>query len=287
LSNNIINLFDDKVYALQNLIKLDGRLSAYPNSFKGYFSSNCYLLKEDDSAFLFDTGFVYHQESILDQLSSLISTELPLHIIPLRINEFMSVGNAKAISQKFNVVNYYSPHPLAADWFDLTGKEQDLSLKDIPTIILRGDNKYEVGDSNNRYIHTMNAPIRLINTAWIYDPCSKILFSSDMFSHGIWNNNVGPWILADRHEDTNDSFVRSYLLNTRYWWLEGAKTSRLRDGVKEVFETFDIKTIAPGYGIIYHGYDMVKNQFQVLDNVLRDLDNSKVKPAYVPRGLER
>ncbi|MFQ3360865.1 MAG: hypothetical protein ACKVLI_01590 [Alphaproteobacteria bacterium] len=287
MSNNIINLFDDKVYALQNTIKLDGRLSAYPNSSKGYSPSNCYLLKEDDGAFLFDTGFVCHQESILNQLSSLISTELPLHIIPLRINEFMSVGNTKAISQKFNVVNYYSPHPEAADWFDFTGSEQDLSLKNIPTIILRGDNKYEVGNSNKRYIHTMNAPIRLINTAWIYDPCSKILFSSDMFSHGIWNADRGSWILSDNHEDTNESFVRSYLLNTRYWWLEGAKTSMLRDGVKKVFETFDIKTIAPGYGIIYHGYDMVKNQFQVLDNVLRDLDNSKIKPVYVPRGLER
>ena len=140
-----------------------------------------------------------------------------------------------------------------------------------------------------RTVDVMNAPIRLINTIWIYDETTKTLFSSDMFSH-LWSDREdGPWLLGGNEEDdaTDFPFVRSFLLNTRYWWIEGANLASIRKAVAEVYDRFDIETIAPGYGRIMSGRRHVDKQFEVLDDVLDQLDRTNVAPAYVPRGLER
>ena len=61
----------------------------------------------------------------------------------------------------------------------------------------------------------------------------------------------------------------------------------IRAAVAQVYDRFDIENIAPGYGKILMGRRHVDRQFAVLDEVLDQLDRSKVAPAYVPRGLVR
>lgn len=287
MEDHIIELSPNKAFSLQNIVKLDGRLSAYPPDEDGYVPLNCYLVKEEKGAFLFDTGYVFHQDNILTQLNSILDKNTPLSIIPLRINEFMSVGNAKAISHNFNVISYYSPHPEASDWFDFTDKERDLSLKEIPTNLLRGTVTCEVGEGSGRNIQVISAPLRLINTSWIYDEQTKILFSSDMFNYGIARSDQEEWIIKQNDPNITKGVVRSFLLNTRYWWLEGAKTRLLRDNIRKVYDTYDIDMIAPGYGKIFQGKDLVKQQFELLDDILNDLDVSNTEAKYVPRNYMR
>jgi len=45
--------------------------------------------------------------------------------------------------------------------------------------------------------------------------------------------------------------------------------------------------ICPGYGAILMGREAVKEQFDVLDAVLSDLDRGKVDARYIPRDLLR
>lgn len=278
-----------RVYALQNTFELNGRISAYPQSARGHSVANCYLLKEGGRAMLLDTGYAVHEREILDQIGALIEPDTPLSLFPLRINEFMSVSNAMAIAKRFNVVECFSNVPDIEDWIEfetLRGEERNPILK--TTIIGRGDQS-RVSLGAGRTIDVLNAPIRLISTRWIYDEASKTLFSSDMFSH-IWSEREdGPWMLGDNEEDgvTDLPFVRSFLLNTRYWWIEGANMAPIRRAVADVYDRFDIETIAPGYGTILRGRQHVDRQFAVLDEVLDQLDRTKVAPAYVPRGLER
>ena len=163
--------------------------------------------------------------------------------------------------------------------------QHDLIIE-VFSIILGNELKINIGENPERLIHGLVAPIRLISTMWIFDHGTKTLFSSDMFSHISQKNLDGPWI-SDKDELTTTSFVRSFLLNTRYWWLEGVDTGPLREGITEVFNKFDIHTIAPGYGTILTGKEQVEKQFNILDEVLRDLDSSVVKASYVPRNLER
>ena len=279
----------DRVYALQNTFELNGRISAYPASARGYSVANCYLLKEGDRAMLLDTGYAVHEQDILDQLGALIEFDTELSLFPLRINEFMSVSNAIAIAKRFNVVECFSNVPDIEDWIEfetLLGQERNPLL--TTTIIGRGDHSRQ-SMGTGRILDILNAPIRLISTRWIYDKASKTLFSSDMFSH-IWSDREdGPWLLGDNELDdvTDFPFVRSFLLNTRYWWIEGANMTPIRKAVSRVYDRFDIDIIAPGYGSILCGRGHVDRQFEVLDDVLDQLDRTKIAPAYVPRGLER
>jgi hypothetical protein len=82
-----------KLYALQNTMRLDGRVSSYPATANGYSVTNCYLLKQPDAAWLIDTGFGGDEASLRAQIESLIPRTLPLSLLPLRLNEFMSIQN--------------------------------------------------------------------------------------------------------------------------------------------------------------------------------------------------
>ena len=284
--SGIVELAEGKVYALHNTFALDGRISAYPISARGHSVSNCYLLKEDEGALLLDTGYAAHEAEILMQLESILDPATPLAMLPLRINEFMSVGNAMAIAKRFNVVECLAPVPEINEWLEFEALEPGGGNNGNPilsTTILKPLHPIEIGD---RYIEVMNAPIRLISTRWIYDAATRTLFTSDMFSHLWAEREEGPWLL-DEDGVTTTSFVRSFLLNTRYWWLEGARTDPIRKGIADVFERYEIETIAPGYGAILRGRHLVERQFAVLDEVLAGLDQSAVKPGYVALGLER
>lgn len=286
--SGITEVVEGKVYALHNSLPLDGRLSAYPEKARGFSSSNCFLLKEPEGAYLLDTGYHAHEASIIGQLDSLIDRELPLAIFPLRINEYMSVGNALAISRVFNVTECFSPAMDVLLWLDFEAMDQaERHMPQLKTRMLRGEVPLDLGGKGRRPMVGFTAPIRLINTTWIYDQMTRTLFSSDMFTH-VWSNRAeGPWLIEGDDGVSTTAFVRSFLLNTRYWWLEGATTEPLRQGVRKVFESYDIETIAPGYGAILKGRDAVRHQFDVLDEVLGGLDRGRVKGRYVSRDLER
>ena len=144
-----------------------------------------------------------------------------------------------------------------------------------------------MGRSGKRVLDVFEAPIRLISTRWIYDRATKTLFTSDMFTH-IWRDTPeGPWVVDEDNDISSFDHVRSFLLNTRYWWLEGVETGPLREAVAKVVDTYDIETLAPGYGAIIRGRDLVEKQFKIFDEVLGSLDRSVQPSRYVDRDEER
>ena len=170
-------------------------------------------------------------------------------MFPLRLNEFMSINNVESFAGHFNVETCYTSNPDAALWFDFgamrTAAIFSTSMK--VTAVTRADT-IELG-KGGRAIDVMQAPIRLIATRWLYDRATRTLFSSDMFTHVWRDTEAGPWIVTDTDNDpTSPRDVRSFMLNTRYWWLEGAPTDSIRRGIGNVFDKFDIECIAPGYG---------------------------------------
>jgi flavorubredoxin len=133
----------------------------------------------------------------------------------------------------------------------------------------------------------MQAPIRLIATRWLYDRATRTLFSSDLFTH-VWRGRAdGPWIVTDENDATTAAELRSFMLNTRYWWLEGAPTGSIRRGIEDVFDKFDVETIAPGYGCILRGRKVVARHVRMLDEILKGLDRSVAVSRYVSRDEER
>jgi flavorubredoxin len=287
-TGGVASLSDDQLYALQNPFALDGRVSSYPASARGFSVVNSYLLTQPDAAMLIDTGFGKDEPVIRAQIESLIAPGLPLSMFPLRLNEFMSINNVESFADHFNVATCYTSNPDAALWFDFGAKENGRSILDSMkvTAVTRADT-IELG-KGGRAIDVMQAPIRLIATRWLYDRSTKTLFASDMFTHVWRDTEQGPWIVDEADNDpTSLRDVRSFMFNTRYWWLEGAPTDSIRRGIDAVFEKFDIECIAPGYGCILRGRNVVARHYKMLDEFLKACDKSVAVSRYVTRDEER
>src|SRR5215467_15928642 len=192
------------------------------------------------------------------KIEALIAPGLPLSLFPLRLNEFMSINNVESFAGHFNVETCYTSNVDAALWFDFGAKAEgrDTLQSMKVTAVTRADT-IRLGKSE-RAIDVMQAPIRLIATRWLYDRATRTLFSSDMFTH-VWRERAdGPWIVTEADDATTPKELRSFLLNTRYWWLEGAPTDSIRRGIGDVFDKYDIETLAPGYGCILRGRKVVE-----------------------------
>src|SRR5271168_1597845 len=287
-NGGIASLADDRLYALQNEFALDGRVSSYPASARGFSVANSYLLTQLDGAMLIDTGFGKDEPVIRAQIEELIAPGQPLSMFPLRLNEFMSINNVESFAGHFNVETCYTSNIDAALWFDFGAKAEgrDILKSMKVTAVTRADT-IELGKSG-RAIDVMQAPIRLIATRWLYDRATKTLFTSDMFTH-VWRDTAaGPWIVQETDNDsTSLRDVRSFMLNTRYWWLEGAPTDTIRRGIGNVFDKYDIETIAPGSGCILRGRNVVARHYQMLDEFLKACDKSVAVSRYVTRDEER
>jgi flavorubredoxin len=250
--------------------------------------ANSYLLKEPGAAMLIDTGFGKDEPVIRAQIETLIAPGSPLSMFPLRLNEFMSINNVESFAGHFNIDQCYTSNPDAALWFDFGAREDGRSILDAMkvTAVTRVDT-IELG-GKGRAIDVMQAPLRLIATRWLYDRATKTLFSSDMFTHVWRETGTGPWIVTEADNDpTSLRDVRSFMLNTRYWWLEGAPTDAIRRGIGNVFDTYDIECIAPGYGCILSGRNVVARHYRMLDDFLKACDKSVAVSRYVTRDEER
>ena len=287
-TGGIAALADDRLYALQNPFPLDGRVSSYPASARGFSVVNSYMLTQPDAAMLIDTGFGKDEPAIRAQIESLIAPGLPLSMFPLRLNEFMSINNVESFAGHFNVETCYTSNIDAALWFDFGAKAEgrDILKSMKVTAVTRADT-IELGKAG-RAIDVMQAPIRLIATRWLYDRATRTLFSSDMFTH-LWRDTAtGPWLVTDADNDpTALRDIRSFMLNTRYWWLEGAPTDTIRRGIGNVFDKYDIECIAPGYGCILRGRNVVERHYKMLDEFLKACDKSVAVSRYVTRDEER
>jgi flavorubredoxin len=270
-------------------MRLDGRISSYPASARGYSVTNCYLLKQPDAAWLIDTGFGGDEASLRAQIEALIPRTLPLSLLPLRLNEFMSIQNIDPFTLYFNVKECFTGNPDAAFWFDFgAGSDSGQNTLDRLNITtISREETIPIG-AQGRPVVVYQAPIRLIATRWIYDAATKTLFTSDMWTHTWRETPDGPWIIQDGDDDPTDfDHVRSFLLNTRYWWLEGVDTATLRKGIDKILSKHDIETIAPGYGCILRGKKTVAKHMQLVDDVLKSLDKSVAVSRYVGRDEER
>ncbi len=284
----VATLAAGKAYALQHPYALDGRVSFYPASARGFSVANSYLLTEPDAAMLVDTGFGKDEAAIRGEIEALIAPGSPLSLFPLRLNEFMSINNVESFAGHFNVETCYTSNIDAALWFDFGAKAEGRDiLKSMKVTAVSRADTIELG-KGGRLIDVMNAPIRLIATRWLYDRATRTLFSSDLFTHVWRDRESGPWFVTEADNDaTSPRDVRSFMLNTRYWWLEGAPTDSIRRGIGAIFDKYDIETIAPGYGCILCGRAVVERHYRMLDEFLRACDRSAAVSRYVFRDEER
>jgi flavorubredoxin len=292
LADQVIELNGSGVFALPNPFPLDGRpLTSHPASARGFAPNTCYVIREGDSALLIDTGYTIHRDSILRQLGTVVDRSTELSILFLRYGEFEPICNTRPIAEAFDVkvlMSGWQEH--IAPWVDFDPRYNPWrspapggALAAVRSETVNGNSVIPIGDGG-RTLALTKPELRLLPTFWGFDSASGTLFTSDSFAH-IWQaSRSGPWVIDDERDDPSTlEQLCEYLLDTRFWWLQGAETESLRESVRAVRETWDIQCIAPGYGCIIRGRELVARHFDLLDEALATLAAAEpVTPDLVP-----
>lgn len=278
-----ITLVEDRLYALPNPYRLDGRVTSHPPDARGWTCMNCFLLVEGSSALLLETGFTVHEESLLGQLAALLGPETELSIFPLSPGEFRSGCNVRPIMDRFNVVKLYGVHENARYWADFRpelvppGAEVGAGkLGTVPVEIVRSTGgSIAVDGAGRRTVDAFAPGLRLLPTHWVYDPATKALFTSDLFTH-VWRpTEQGPWTVSHTDDGPGSDDLIDYLVRTRFWWLPGARTEALVRELTTIVDQYEIEVLAPSYGCVFLGRDVVARQVELLLEALANFGKQR------------
>ncbi len=280
MNADVIDLAAGKLFALPNPYALDGRVTSHPDDARGFAPQQVYVLLEGSSALVIETGYTVQEQTVLAQLDQVLGPSTTVSLFPLSMGEFRSVCNTRPIVERFNVRTLFGPFQDGSSWVDFRpelvppgedvggGKMADL---DVEVVSGSGGVLIDLGEAGTRRVLALNAPLRLLPTNWIYDAATRALFTSDTFTH-VWRpTSEGPWVVTEGDDTTTLDELIDYLLRTRFWWLSGANAEPLRQGMAEVFDSYDIEIVAPSFGCVLQGREVVARHHELLQEALRVL----------------
>jgi hypothetical protein len=282
VSSTTTQLVPGRLYALSNAYELNGVSSFYPTHARGFSASQSYLALEDGDALLQGGGLTEHQEEILGQLDLLLHGQRLALMFSLDLTR---IGNATAIAARFGVHRVYQPlgrGEIPGLWLEIRPEADGVGAERLRTAavqIMRTGQSCLLGAG--RRFEPLSPPVRLLPNHWIYDVETKTLMTTDVFAWVTHETDTGQWVLTDSDPDpTTYGSVRRALLGSRYWWLDGARTDRMRSALAQLFESREIEIIAPDNGSVLWGRRTVARHYQLLDEVLARAQTEK------PIGLE-
>ena len=278
----IIPLHEDRLYALSHPYPVDGRVSWHAPSVRGFAPMNCYALTERSHALLVETGLAPHQAELLDEMETVLG-ERRASLLVLRQGEFDSVFNMLPIAHAIDLEMIYGQYETPLDWANfrtdirlsgdgaITYRGVEVKRPGLETKILSRFEVIPVGHGRGRLIDVFRPELLLLNTHWIYDAATLTLFTSDAFTHVVQPSLEGPWVVTAENDTTTVEQMREHLLETRYWWLPDAYVDDLQRSIADIFERYEIETIAPSFGCILSGADVVQRHYEMLAGIIDDV----------------
>jgi hypothetical protein len=264
-----VTIADERLYAFTNPYPVDGRVSWHPQDVRGFAPMNSYLFVEGDRRLLVDAGLTIHRDAVIAQLREHVGPGGRVDVFTLRQGEFDSVCNLIALCDVYDVqavYGMYDDNNGGEMWGDYRTDRHITSVK------VGREETIELGASGVRDLQAFFPALRLLNTHWVYDEATRTLLTSDSFTHVVRPDTDGPWVVTEENDTTTLDDVRRHLLETRFWWLPGGQLEPMRKGFAEIFERFDVETIAPGFGCILSGGSVVKRHVEMVAEVLREAE---------------
>ena len=228
---------------------------------------NCYLALGESDAVLVDTGLPVAEHEIVANLCELLEHRR-LSVFPTRPVEFDSIGNIGAILQA-GARRVWSDMPMngLAGWqarYEPPPLGTDASWPlDSGVEFLPFPAELEVGE---RRLEVIQPELRMLMTAWLYDPASGTLFTSDMFSH-VLAPAPGSWFL-DGPDGTTVGQVAAHHA-AKHHWLEGADGAKLAAWLEALLAERRVQTIAPTFGCVLSGRETVERHAELMLAALR------------------
>lgn len=236
----------DNIFILSDIEPAAPARSWLPQDASGFEPFNKFVFLEDDCALLIETGPAAHNESFQESLREIVQNRL-LVILPTR-SELESIGNMGSVIDNFPRVELITT-TRALPPLGLAHMRPDRRASVKARRILRGENLAGVGFPT---LDTISPIIRILNTIWIYDHRSGVLFSSDFFSNELLENKETPIIRRDANDLPDVTAVRRSIL-ARFDWLERARTDMLMKQWDDLFNHIKPRAIAPSLGRVTLG----------------------------------
>jgi flavorubredoxin len=259
-----IALVDGNLYVVGGNVEHDGRISWVPAAAAGLAPLNAYVLVEGRRGLMIDTSLPIVGDAVIEQLKSLELDEI--EILLTRPVEFDSMGNAELIINQLNVTRVYSEanfEPIPWTHFRQDAPNPEQSFDDV---IIEKEQELEFA---GRRLTLVNAKLKLLACAWVFDHATGTLFTSDSFLHALAPDASTRVLTTDNDAVTQEDVVEH--LRTKFEWLRGANTEPLRRFVDEVFDRFDVVNVAPNLGCVLAGRDAVQRHKDMIDEGLRQL----------------
>jgi hypothetical protein len=232
---------------------------------------NSYLLVEGDDALLIDTGLTIHAQALLRDLDAVLAPGARLSILHTRLGEYNTLCNTPAVVEAHDVRTVYGPHPQAGRWTDFlpgAGPGFRPAIDAVAVGVLHAEQVLHVDAEGRRAVEVFTPALRLLPTHWAYDRATRTLFTSDLFTHVTRPTDAGPWTVTAEDDDVTVEAVRDHMLGTRYWWLAEADTAGIARALTATFARHDIERIAPGYGCVLEGRDVVARHVEMVQTIV-------------------
>jgi len=259
-----------RLYVLGGSIKLDGRISWVPADATGWQPINGYVLREDDSVLIIDPGIYAQRDLVCRQLEEVVTPGSPVSIYLTRA-EPDAAGNIGEVARRYPVTMLYAgggPNPFdafeAVELLDPKSRGNRIQMERMAPGL-----PVPVGGA--RGIEVLRPIIRLLATYWAYDRETRILFTSDSFSHVLQDAPDDARVLtASDPRWAALPHVRAHLL-AKFGWLFDAKTQSIVNNLCQMRASRDIERIAPGRGLVIEGRAAVTQHLDAVEAVLREL----------------
>jgi hypothetical protein len=253
-------LIEGRLFGLGGMVPLDGRASWAPASARGYQPSNTYLLAGEE-ALVVDPGLAYVGASTIAGLRALVPAGVTPRIFLTR-SQFDCIGNLHAVMTAFSVEEVFTgglDNPF--DSFDSATSVEDGAPPTERRAVERSPQESR--------LEIYSTPLRLLATFWGYDAETRVLFTSDSFTHATVADPAAPAAVRSGEEDpTTLEGVRAHLFST-FWWLPYADKAAIAAQLRGFFAAHPVEAIAPIRGCALVGADVVDRHLEL---VLRVLD---------------
>jgi flavorubredoxin len=246
---------------------VDERTTRFAAGRAGSATHNTYLLKHRDAALIVDTGLTVHRQGILDGLAARLDERLRLAILHTRLGEYESICNTSAIVNTFHVDAMYG-NQISHQWADF---EASMRRDRRPeSLRLSAEQELPIGDAPARTLDVFLPDMRVLPTFWAFDRQARVLFTSDFFSYVIQDGEETAPITRSRAGIPETGVIAEHLLQGRYWWLAHVDPAPLCDWLHGVFDRFDVHTIAPAYGAVISGRDVVREHVEAVTRAVHE-----------------
>ena len=277
------------LFAVGGAVPADDRQCWAPVQPGRWLPMQSYVLQNDASSVVIDTSVAALRHSLSEGFSELFASKQTIDVVMTRYN-FDTLVNFPWLRRTFKVNQLFtsllSNFVLGTDtvmsfmdaFEDAHVYAHVRSIAEVEPVGMAQNADFETG---GRRMRCVGAPLRLLQTNWVYDYDTQTLFCSDSWGCvSLEEEGERPVVDASQSDRLDRKTVEAALIR-RFDWLNGANTDPIRRQLDDLFENYPVQRLCPSHGAVIEGAGNVELVRHHTDELLRAFHNAQVPSLVV------